>query len=59
VITCDNIRTMVSVAERSKARVVLGRWNAGIVGSNVAGGVAVCPRFTVVLHCAVRDQALG
>jgi len=21
--------------------------------------VAVCPRFTVVLHCAVRDQALG
>jgi hypothetical protein len=42
----------VPVAVRSKARPVFGRSNIGIAGLNLARGMDVCPRFSV-LCCPV------
>jgi hypothetical protein len=42
----------VSVAAPSKARTVFDRSNSGIVCSNPAPGMDVCPRFSV-LCCSV------
>jgi hypothetical protein len=44
------------MAARSKARTVFGRSNTGIVGSNPAWGMDVCPPFSVL--CSVQVQAL-
>jgi hypothetical protein len=38
----------VPMDARSKARTVFGRSNTGIVGSNPARGMDVCPRFSVL-----------
>jgi hypothetical protein len=42
----------VPVATRSKARTVFGRWNTGIVDSNLTRGMDVC------LRCPVYVEAL-
>jgi hypothetical protein len=42
----------VPVVARSEARTVFDRSKTGIVGSNPAGGMGVCPRFSV-LYCPV------
>jgi hypothetical protein len=42
----------VPVAARCSVRTVFNRWNTGIVGSNPARGMDVCPRFSV-LCCPV------
>jgi hypothetical protein len=42
----------VPVATQSKPRTIFGRSNTGIVGSNSARGMDVCPRFSV-LCCPV------
>jgi hypothetical protein len=48
----------VPMAARSKARTVFGRSNIGIIGSNPAQGMDVCPRFfCVVLSCVGRGLA--
>jgi hypothetical protein len=36
------------MAERSEARIVFGRSNTEIVGSNTTRGMYVCPRFSVL-----------
>jgi hypothetical protein len=36
------------MAKRSKARTVFGRSNTGIAGLNLARGMDVCPRFSVL-----------
>jgi len=38
----------VSIAARSKASTVFGRSNIGIVDSNPARGMDMCPRFSVL-----------
>jgi len=43
---------LVPMAARSKTRTVFDRWNTGIVGSNLARGMDVWPRFSV-LCCPV------
>jgi hypothetical protein len=45
------------MAARSKARTVFNRSNTGIVGSNPARGMYMCPRFSV-LCCPVQVVAL-
>jgi hypothetical protein len=45
----------ITVAARSKARTVLARSNAGIVGSNPTQGMAVC----VLLFCVCVVQCVG
>jgi hypothetical protein len=40
------------MAARSEARTVFNRSNTGIVGSNLALDMDVCPRFSV-LYCPV------
>jgi hypothetical protein len=47
-----NITYPVPGASRSKARTVFDRLNTGIVGSNPARGMEICPRFSV-LCCPV------
>jgi hypothetical protein len=42
----------VSLAARSKARVVLDPSNTGVVGSNPVRGMGLCPRLSV-LCCPV------
>jgi hypothetical protein len=46
----------VPVAVWSNAHMVLGRLNTGIMGSNPAVGIYVCPRFSV-LCCVGRGHA--
>jgi hypothetical protein len=45
------------MAERSKAGTVYDRSNIGIAGSNLASGMDVCPRASV-LCCPVSVEAL-
>jgi hypothetical protein len=40
----------VPVAAQSKARTVFDRSNTGIMGSNPARGMDVCPRFCVLYY---------
>jgi hypothetical protein len=40
------------MAEHSETRTVFGRSNTGVVGTNPARGMDVCPRFSV-LWCPV------
>jgi hypothetical protein len=47
----------VSMAERFKACTVYDRSNIGIAGSNLASGMDVCPRVSV-LCCPVSVEAL-
>jgi hypothetical protein len=48
------------MAAQSKPRSVFGRSNTGIVGSNPARGMDVCPRFfCVVPSCVGRGLATG
>jgi hypothetical protein len=50
----------VPVVVRFKARTVFDRSNTGIVGSNPARGMDVCPRFFwVMLFCVDTGLALG
>ena len=53
-----NKETPISVAARSKAW-VYGRWLAGIVGSNSAGGMDVCRECCVLLGRGVCDQLIS
>ena len=48
----------VPMAERSKPS-VCGRSLAGIVGSNVAGGIDVCLSVVSVVCCQVEVSATG
>jgi hypothetical protein len=45
------------MAAQSKARIIFNRTNTGIVGSNLARGIDVCPRFSA-LCCLVQVVAL-
>jgi len=45
------------MASLSKARTVFDRWNTRFAGSNLARGMDVCPRFSV-LWCPVYVEAL-
>jgi hypothetical protein len=50
--TTEKIVEPVSIAERSEASTVFGRSNVEIAGSNLARGMDVCQRFSV-LCCPV------
>jgi hypothetical protein len=46
-------------AERSEASTAFGLSNVEIAGSNLARGMDVCLRFSVVLSCVGRGLASG
>jgi hypothetical protein len=48
------------MAARSKARTAFNLSNIGIVGSNLARGMDVCPRFfCVMLSCEGSGRKMG